>query len=92
MGFEPKTCGVKDKGDNHLASMTGFVRATGLVRYLVIRKPQRAYVSQNMILRLSSDFSPSENLTESHWRHYFLPVATVGQVLDLWQSEGALGG
>ena len=51
MGFEPKTCGVKDKGDNHLASMTGFVRATGLVRCLVIEKPQRAYVSQNMILR-----------------------------------------
>jgi hypothetical protein len=42
MGFEPKTCGVKDKGHNHLASMTGFVRATGLVRCLVIGKPQRA--------------------------------------------------
>ncbi len=51
MGFEPKTCGVKDKGDDHLASMTGFVRATGLVRCLVIGKPQRGYVSQNMILR-----------------------------------------
>ncbi len=54
MEFEPKTCGVKDKGNNHLASMTGFVRATEFVRCLVIGKPQRAYVSQNMIMRESA--------------------------------------
>ena len=60
MGFEPKTCGVKDEGDNHLASMTGFVRATRLVRCLVIGKPQRAYVSQNMILRLPRNESHDE--------------------------------
>ncbi len=37
MGFEPQACWIKDnKGDNHFASMTGFVCTTGLVRCLVV--------------------------------------------------------
>jgi hypothetical protein len=82
MGFEPKTCRIKHKGD-HLASMTGFVRATGLVRCLVIGKPQRAYVSQNMILRYTVYSIYACTHMINTWKTYFVGKIGILPILHM---------